>query len=125
MCSLSSRLGFWKSSEGGRFEFGYVLTGTGWASATIVGGRRKAEIPVSWLTPDALGDLLAAVTDALGPLGRGECSWELEPGEYAWSFRRRGTEIDVHVDAYDEWRHFDLARGTSGFFTRRRHRCSM
>ena len=63
-----------------------------------------ATVTVSYLTSDALGDLLAAVAAAFGPLGEGKCNWEEEPGEYEWSFRRVGAEVEVRVDWYDEWR---------------------
>src|SRR5688572_28112286 len=84
----------------GRVNFSYALTGTGWAEAMIAGSGRVATITVSYLTEDALGDLLAAVTAALGPRGRGGCSWQEEPGEYAWSFRRVGQDVEVEVDWY-------------------------
>ena len=85
-------------------QFSYEITGRGWAEATITEGQQEARITVSYLTADALGDLLAAVTAALGPLGRGMCSWQEEPGEYDWSFQRAGEDIEVAIDWYAEWR---------------------
>ena len=52
-----------------RVDFSYELTGRGWAEATIAERDQRATIPVSYLTVDALGDLLAAVTAAMGALG--------------------------------------------------------
>ncbi len=85
-------------------EFSYELTGRGWAEATITDGDQTATITVSYLTEDALGDLLAAVTAIFGPVGEGTCSWQEEPGEYVWGFRRTGEDVEIPVDWYDEWR---------------------
>jgi hypothetical protein len=84
-------------------EFSYELTGVGWAEATIVWREQTAKVTVSYLTADALGDLLGALTDALGPLADGSCTWLDEPGRHVWSFRREGQDIEVVIDMYEGW----------------------
>jgi hypothetical protein len=87
-------------------EFSYRLTGTGWAEATIADGEQCATITVSYVTPHALDDLLAAVTVVLGPSVESECYWGEEPGEHVWLFRRIGDDVRVKVEWYDDdfWR---------------------
>jgi hypothetical protein len=86
-------------------DFNYRLTGTGWAEAVVRSGDDIATVTVSYLTDDALGDLLAACRAGLyGPLGEASCSWQEEPGEYVWTIRRNDDSASVCVEWYGEWR---------------------
>jgi hypothetical protein len=79
-------------------NFAYELAGTGWADARIAVGDATAKVSVSYLTDDALGDLLDAVTATLGPAGEGGCIWLEDPGRYTWTFQRTGDEVEIRVD---------------------------
>jgi hypothetical protein len=80
-------------------EFSYRLIGTGWAEARIADERSHAVLTASYLT-DALGDLLSALV----MLKRGEkdvsFSWEEEPGEYEWTFRRLDSEVELRIESF-------------------------
>jgi hypothetical protein len=47
--------------------------------------------------PDAVEQLLAALRDAGGRDGYGECLWEEGGGEYRWMLRRSGPTLTVVV----------------------------
>src|SRR5688572_1839754 len=77
-------------------EFSYQLTGVGWADATVADSVRSAVITASYST-DALGDLLQAVGVLLEGGGEARCSWDTEPAEFRWIFRRAGDEVRLGV----------------------------
>jgi hypothetical protein len=77
-------------------EFGYRLTGTGWATARLADGRSSAEVTASYLS-DALGNLLAAVVALLDGAAEARCSWDQEPGENRWVFERRGSDVHLRI----------------------------
>jgi hypothetical protein len=99
-------------------EFSYRLVGTGWAEARIADDRSHAILTPSYLT-DALGDLLAALV----MLKRGEkdvsFSWEEEPGEYEWTFRRCDSEVTLRIESFpDQYARVKNAVGSVIFETR-------
>ncbi|HEX5584002.1 MAG TPA: hypothetical protein VFX08_10040 [Gaiella sp.] len=82
-----------------RFE--YRLAGTGWAEAQITDDHASASLTASYLS-DALGDLLAAVRAVRTGSTEVRCSWEEEPGEYRWVFRRSRDDIALRILWFDD-----------------------
>lgn len=82
-------------------EFSYRLTGTGWAEARIADEDSWATITASYLS-DALGDLLEAVGVLLEGADEARCSWQEEPGEYRWIFRRTTSDVQLRVLSFPD-----------------------
>ena len=75
------------------FEFDYCLTGAGWSAARVADEHHHASLSASYLS-DALRSLLDAVALIVEGHRDARCSWDEEPGEYRWIFRR-ANDIDV------------------------------
>jgi hypothetical protein len=84
-------------------EFEFRLVGTGWADARIAIGHEFATPTASYLS-DALGDLIRAVRALCEGAHEARASWDEEPGEYRWIFRRGGSTVRVRLLAFPEWR---------------------
>jgi len=82
-------------------DFSYRLTGKGWAEARIADDDSWAILTASYLS-DALGDLLEAIGVLLEGAPEARCSWEEEPGEYRWIFRRSGHDVHLTVLAFPD-----------------------
>jgi hypothetical protein len=82
-------------------EFSYRLTGTGWAEARIADEESWATITASYLS-DALGELLEAVGVLLEGADEARCSWQEEPGEFRWIFRRTSSDVRLRVLSFPD-----------------------
>ncbi|MFB7276294.1 hypothetical protein ACFCZV_04215 [Streptomyces hydrogenans] len=82
----------------GDLQFLWELGGAGWASCRIADGAGEYRGHVGYGT-DALADLLYAVTGLYGGASEQRVSFDLEPMELRWLFRRR--ESDVSIDVYE------------------------
>jgi hypothetical protein len=82
-------------------DFSYRLTGKGWAEARIADDDSWVILTASYLS-DALGDLLEAIGLLLEGAPEARCSWEEEPGEYRWIFRRSGHDVCLTVLAFPD-----------------------
>lgn len=65
----------------------YKLTGTGWAECALEIDGQVAVVTASYLS-DALSILLQSVIDLIKGGKEAIASFEEEPGEYRWCFRR-------------------------------------
>jgi len=77
-------------------DFRYEIYGVGWARARIRDGASEVRLRASYLG-DALGDLLETLVYLLWGAEIAQCSWEEEPGEYRWIFRRSGSEVNLVI----------------------------
>jgi hypothetical protein len=77
-------------------EFTYRLTGPGWSEAVLSDGQHSATLTASYLS-DALGELLDALIHLRGGAEEVRCSWEEEPGEYRWIFKRSDGRIALAI----------------------------
>ena len=68
----------------------YTLTGHGWAEAVVSNPDYNASMRVSYLS-DALADLSNAVITILDGADEARASFDDEPGEYRWVFRKTGA----------------------------------
>jgi hypothetical protein len=75
------------------FKFDYRLTGPGWSEAKVADEHRHATLSASYLS-DALRSLLEAVALIVEGHTDARCSWDEEPGEFRWIFRR-ADDIDL------------------------------
>ena len=82
-------------------EFSYKLVGTGWSEARIADGQAHATLTASYLS-NALGDLLAALVLLNKGADEAEFSWEEEPGEYTWLFRRAGSDASLSIRWFED-----------------------
>jgi hypothetical protein len=82
-------------------RFDYRLVGTGWVRADIADGTTSAVLTASYLG-DALGELLNAVLQILDGADAATCSWEEEPGEYRWLFRREHGLVHLRILWFDD-----------------------
>ena len=81
--------------------FEFRLTGSGWAEAGIGDDANHANPTASYLS-DALGDLLRAVLRMIEGGEESRCSWEEEPGEFRWIFRRDGANVWLRLLEFDD-----------------------
>ncbi|CAN5580783.1 hypothetical protein BH11ACT8_BH11ACT8_23200 [soil metagenome] len=98
-------------------EFDFRLTGPGWCEARLQIDEQWVALSASYLG-DALGELvratLAIVTHENGEEGV-SVHWEEEPGEYRWTLRPIGEDLDVQVlwfDDHDDESPQEKLRGT-------------
>lgn len=84
-------------------EFDFKLIGPGWAEGRLAIGDGWVEVTASYLG-DALGDLLRAVRELTEGADQARASWDEEPGEYRWIFRRTKANIQVMILSFREWR---------------------
>jgi hypothetical protein len=84
-------------------QFSFRPTGIGWAEARLTDGTDVVTVPASDLS-DALGELLLALAELLEGSASATASWQEEPGEYRWLFRRDGHRASLEVLAFsDGW----------------------
>lgn len=83
-------------------SFTYNLTSAGNAEAVVADGARQATFLVSYLS-DALRDLTVAIIALLEGAKSSDCTWFAEPGEYSWSFTRRGEGVWIRVIGFRDW----------------------
>lgn len=83
------------------FEFEYNLIGAGWAKARIADDKRHADLSASYLS-DALRSLVEAVALIIEGQTEARCSWEEEPGEFRWIFRRQADALSVQILVFDD-----------------------
>ncbi|NNN35088.1 hypothetical protein HLK59_32930 [Streptomyces sp. S3(2020)] len=77
-------------------QFGWELSGSGWATCLINDGHAERKDIVSYCT-DALADLLHGVAGLYGPAPVQRFSFDLEPAEVRWVLRGRGADVDVTI----------------------------
>jgi len=94
-------------------EFRFTLTGTGWAESRIAVGDAWAGPTASYLS-DALGDLLHAVRELAEGAEEVRATWDEEPGEFRWIFRRNGQSVHLLILAFPEWRAIVDSPDTNG-----------
>jgi hypothetical protein len=78
-------------------EFSYRIAFIGEVEARLADERTAATVTASWVTEDALGDLLEALVHLLEGAAETRCSWEEEPGEYRWIFIRTRGQVELRV----------------------------
>jgi hypothetical protein len=84
-------------------HFNYRLSGRGWAECDIEIDDQIAHLTASYLS-DALGDLVRAVVDILGPAPESESRFMEEPGEYRWLFTKPSAgRVRVRILWYDDY----------------------
>lgn len=82
-------------------QFAYVLTGPGWAEATIAAAGEVARMSPSYVT-DALGDLVRVAVRLLRGSAHDRMNWENEPGDVRWEFSRDGSAVRVRIGMYED-----------------------
>jgi hypothetical protein len=83
-------------------KFRYELSGSGWAECTVELGGQRATVVASYLS-DALDSLAGAVVALLRGDPAAAASFQREPGEFRWEFRRVGPErVRVRVVEVDD-----------------------
>ena len=98
-------------------QFSFRPTGVGWAQARLTDGSDTVTLPASDLS-DALGELLLALAELLEGSVSAMASWEEEPGEYRWLFKRDGARASLKVLAFsDGWPRRPDEEGTVVFAT--------
>ncbi|MCC2274918.1 hypothetical protein LKL35_05635 [Streptomyces sp. ET3-23] len=80
----------------GQVEFGWRLSGTGWATCRIADASGEAKYEVSYCT-DALADLLNGLGGLYRPKPVERFSFDLEPAEIRWVLRGIGTGLEVSI----------------------------
>ena len=76
-------------------RFNYRLQSHGWAVAVVGDEHTEVSVPASYLC-DALRDFVDAV-QSLFTSETADCSWEEEPGQFCWKFRRTGARCAVEI----------------------------
>src|SRR5262245_53146087 len=82
-------------------RFTYVLTGSGWAEATLAAESQHITLRISYLS-DALYDLTRAVLAILNGTRCARVNWAEEPGEHRLLLTRSGERIAVQVLYFPE-----------------------
>ncbi|CAM5675061.1 hypothetical protein [Streptomyces aurantiogriseus] len=82
-------------------QFGWELSGSGWARCRIADGSSEWKDSVSYCT-DALADMLHGVAGLYGPHSVQRFSFDLEPAEVRWVLRGRGSDVDVAIHAFPD-----------------------
>ncbi|MFJ3306795.1 hypothetical protein ACIPSA_27450 [Streptomyces sp. NPDC086549] len=77
-------------------QFGWELSGSGWATCRISDDLAERKDFVSYCT-DALADLLYGVAGLYGPMPLQRFSFDLEPAEVRWVLRGRGSDVDMAI----------------------------
>jgi len=99
------------------FWFDYELEGAGWSRARVTDGASCALMTASYLS-DALKNILDAVADVVEGTTEARCSWDEEPGEFRFLFRRRGSQMHLRICWFDElWGNQPDDAGVSVFET--------
>lgn len=81
----------------------------GWAQGVIALGESEARFGASdYHHHDALSELLTAVMSLTHDEPLAECWWDVEPGQYLWTFSMRGANVHIDLDYTHEDR-FDRA----------------
>jgi hypothetical protein len=70
----------------------------GWADWHIALGESTATITASYLS-DGIGDMAASVASLLRGAADSQVTFAEEPGEYQWSFERRGDRVRILIIA--------------------------
>ncbi len=110
--------GLLESGQSALVEFSYRLTGSGWADARLAHGDDWTELSASYLS-DTVGELLLALAQLQDGDIAATASWEQEPGEYRWLFRREADDVTLKVLAFpDSWPPQPDAEGTVVFEAR-------
>src|ERR1044072_686032 len=80
----------------------YKLTGTGWSECTVEIDKDLVCITASYLS-DALDSLLLAMIDLLRGNKDTTASFDEEPGEYRWRFKRVDKDkLAIRILWFDE-----------------------
>ncbi|WP_206504751.1 hypothetical protein [Streptomyces chrestomyceticus] len=91
-----------------QLEFGWELSGTGWATSRIADGVSECKDFVSYCT-DALADVLHGVAGLYGRPSVQRFSFDLEPAEARWVLRRSGSDVHIAIHRFpDMATSFDL-----------------
>ncbi|MFB7598747.1 hypothetical protein [Streptomyces sp. NPDC056160] len=77
-------------------QFGWELSGAGWATYRIADDSAERRDKVSYCT-DALADLLFGLTGLYGSAPLQRFSFDLEPAEVRWVLRGRHEDVDVAI----------------------------
>src|SRR4051812_45638904 len=102
------------------FAIDYRVTGTGWAEANVRDGSAGITVTASYLS-DALRSLVEAASLLCEGLSESRCSWDEEPGESRWIFRRVGYSVELRILRFDElWGDEPDHAGVEVFVTRQR-----
>ncbi|RLU81579.1 hypothetical protein CTZ27_32345 [Streptomyces griseocarneus] len=84
-----------------QFQFGWELSGAGWATCRIADGLSEQVDVVSYCT-DALADLLRGVKGLYGSDAVQRFSFDLEPAEVRWVLRSRGSHVDITIHHFPD-----------------------
>ena len=84
------------SGRPARLQLKFRLRRSGWAKLTLVAGRRRLAIDVSWLQ-DSMNDLLQVVIGLLQDWNAGRVIFIYEPGSYECLLTRQEEELVVEV----------------------------
>lgn len=80
----------------------YKLTGAGWAECSLAINDQAIVTTASYLS-HALESLLQGIVDIMRGLAEARASFDEEPGEYRWIFRRIDEEnLDIKILWFDE-----------------------
>jgi hypothetical protein len=71
----------------GAVEFAFRSTGSGWGTGATCPRFGRVDLPASYLF-DAVGEVLLAIAELKDRQEAAVASWEQEPGEHKWLFRR-------------------------------------
>ena len=85
----------------GDFAIDYRITGSGWAEASVRDAEGGVTVTASYLS-DALRSLVDAASLLCEGLGESRCSWDEEPGEFRWIFRRVDHDVELRILRFDE-----------------------
>ena len=70
----------------------------GWVDWHVGLGESTATISASYLS-DSIGDMVASVASLLRGAADSQVAFAEEPGEYRWSFERRGDRVRILITA--------------------------
>jgi hypothetical protein len=84
-------------------KFTFTLGAPGWAVGRLEIAGSSIEMRAPYLG-DALGEVLNAIRRIANGAEESRASWDEEPGEWRWIFRRRGDRVRVTILAFPEWR---------------------
>ncbi len=78
------------------FQIGYILNGSGWATASVSDGDASIDMNVSYLS-DGLGDFARAARGTLRGMNETTFNFEQEPGEHRFIVTREGGNVQVEI----------------------------
>jgi len=86
------------------FTLNYHSVNAGSAVVDVYGGQAHVVCFISFIAPNALGDLARIAIAMMGESAsdHGTCAWADEPGEYRWIVDRNGGEVSVRIVTFDQ-----------------------